>query len=405
MENLTEIENNKSELTGQNIPQNQPESDFTSKLFSIENLNKEFTSKNKLPLKRYKSERIKQFLSKEEKDDKKKLSTIKEIVIDDQNEKAVSNNPKKRFMLNEEKKFKKNKDNKKINLIEELRNFDRKMQMNMENYINKIKQKKFEILYNKNLKNNYEKLNLDNSFNQKDNDINANNGINNIPAEKDMNDNKLDDYEKLKQRYFCHNIFSARFPNSEYKVKYLNNYLQKDSLIKNLFNQNKMPIPIPNPQPRPHSQLEINTTTNNNINDINTSPTNAHFNSSINNSNPFKPSMKLNMSCNNIYMNNRYSNCLNEQNSNNNRYSTKSNKNININNVIENKYNEVFNSINERLNKSKYKKKYGNIDNIKFRKAPSSERIKTKFNAHNRIKNGFNFFKVTNNFFNRNSIF
>ena len=60
---------------------------------------------------------------------------------------------------------------------------------------------------------------------------------------------------------------------------------------------------------------------------------------------------------------------------------------------------------NERLNKSKYKKKYGNIDNIKFRKAPSSERIKTKFNAHNRIKNGFNFFKVTNNFFNRNSIF
>ena len=77
MENLTEIENNKSELNGQNIPQNQPESDFTSKLFSIENLNKEFTSKNKLPLKRYKSERIKQFLSKEEKDDKKKIKYYK----------------------------------------------------------------------------------------------------------------------------------------------------------------------------------------------------------------------------------------------------------------------------------------------------------------------------------------
>ena len=131
MENLTEIENNKSELNGQIKSQNQEESDFTSKLFSIENLNKEFISKNKLPFKRYKSEKIKQFLSKEEKDDAKKLSTIKEIVIDDQNEKAVSNNPKKRFALNEEKKSGKNKDNKKIDLIEELRNFDRKMQMNM----------------------------------------------------------------------------------------------------------------------------------------------------------------------------------------------------------------------------------------------------------------------------------
>ena len=81
------------------------------------------------------------------------------------------------------------------------------------------------------------------------------------------------------------------------------------------------------------------------------------------------------------------------------RYSMKSNKYIN--HEIEKKYNEVFNSIDQRLSQSKYKKKYKNIDNIKLMKVPSSERIKTNtnINVHNRINCGFNFFRVTNNFF------
>ena len=390
MENLTEISNNKSEFNGQNIPLNQPEQDLTSKLFSIENLNKQFSPKNKLPLKRYKSERIKNFLSKEESEEKKKLVPIKEIVIDDQNEKVVSNNPKKRFMLKEEKNSGKNNDNKKLNLIEELRNFDRKMQMNMENYINKIKQKKFQILYNKNLKNNYQKLNFDFSLKQAGN-ININNGINNISAEKD-NNNTINDFEKLKQKYFCQNIYSSKFPFSEYKIKYLNNYFNKDPPNRNIFQHNT----------EPHPQLNINDI--NNTNNINTSPKNVHFDSSINNNAPFKPAIKLNQSCNNITVNNRYSNNLNEQSLNNLRYSTNSNKYINQ--EIENKYNEVFNSIDQRLSKSKYKKKYKYIDNIKLMKSPSSERIKANINVnlHNKKNCGFNFFRVTNNFFYRNSI-
>jgi len=384
MENLTEISNNKSELNGQKIPFNQPDQDLTSKLFSIENLNKQFLPANNIPIKRYKSEKIKKFLSKEEVEEKKKLIPIKEIVIDDQNEKVVSNNPKKLFMVKEENNFGKNNDNKKTNLIEELRNFDWKMQMNMENYINKIKQKKFQISYNKNLKNNYEKLNFDFSLEQTDN-ININNGINNTSSEKDIN-NTFDDFEKLKQKYFCQNIYSSKFPYGEYKVKYLNNYFNKDPPVRNMLNHKTEPQP----------QLDINDINNN----INTSPTNVHFNSSINNSAPFKPALKLNQSCNNIIVNNRYS----EQSLNNMRCSMKSNKYIN--HEIEKKYNEVFNSIDQRLSQSKYKKKYKNIDNIKLMKAPSSERIKTNtnINVHKRINCGFNFFRVTNNFFYRNSI-
>ena len=367
MENLTEISNNKSELNGQNIPCNQPDQDLTSKLFSIENLNKQFLPANNIPIKRYKSEKIKKFLSKEEVEEKKKLVPIKEIVIDDQNEKVVSNNPKKLFMVKEENNFGKNNDNKKTNLIEELRNFDRKMQMNMENYINKIKQKKFQISYNKNLKNNYKKLNFDFSLEPTTDNININNGINNTSSEKGIN-NTLNDFEKLKQKYFCQNIYSSKFPYGEYKVKYLNNYFNKDPPARK--------------------------------NNINTSPTNVHFNSSINNSAPFKPAIKLNQSCNNIIVNNRYS----EQSLNNMRCSMKSNKYIN--HEIEKKYNEVFNSIDQRLSQSKYKKKYKNIDNIKLMKVPSSERIKTNtnINVHKRINCGFNFFRVTNNFFYRNSI-
>ena len=389
MENLTEISNNKSELNGQNIPFNQPDQDLTSKLFSIENLNKQFLPANNIPIKRYKSEKIKKFLSKEEVEEKKKLIPIKEIVIDDQNEKVVSNNPKKLFMVKEENNFGKNNDNKKTNLIEELRNFDRKMQMNMENYINKIKQKKFQISYNKNLKNNYEKLNFDFSLEPTDN-ININNGINNTSSEKDIN-NTFDDFEKLKQKYFCQNIYSSKFPYGEYKIKYLNNYFNKDPPVRNMFRHNKEPQP----------QLDINDINNiNNSNNINTSPTNVHFNSSINNNAPFKPAIKLNQSCNNIIVNNRYS----EQSLNNMRCSMKSNKYIN--HEIEKKYNEVFNSIDQRLSQSKYKKKYKNIDNIKLMKVPSSERIKTNtnINVHKRINCGFNFFRVTNNFFYRNSI-
>ena len=319
MENSLTARSN-SEINGQNVSSN---NDMNQKYFSINDLNKALLSnkngnddKQKI-LKKQKSAKIRKFLSESENDNRpsKALGTIKEIVIDDQNENMVSNNPKKRFMVKENKKVKKEK-KKKINFIEELRDFDRKQQINFENYINTIKQKKFENSYNKTLKKNYENIYNMNSlnnglFNPENNNINDNNDNNNsnntiderlykTPAEKDKNNNNdnenNDSFEILKKKYFSANIFSSRFPSTEYKTKFLNNFFRKDSVVKNLFSNY-------NETKNDKNNININTNTKNinaeliNINNI--SPTNIHninFNSSINNSVQINPLIKLNQS-------------------------------------------------------------------------------------------------------------
>ena len=143
------LTNNNQELNGQNIPQDKaqissssPEENSFPQFFSVANLKKRFStpinvngigSEPNRTFKRYKSERIKKFLSNKDDDNnnKKKLGTIKEIVLDDQNENMVDNNPKNRFKVKEGKKGKEEK-KKKLNIIEELRNFDRKQQISME---------------------------------------------------------------------------------------------------------------------------------------------------------------------------------------------------------------------------------------------------------------------------------
>ena len=431
------------ELNGQNIPQNKdsnqnlqstPELNLTQKFFSVKDLNKLLprqmngnTQKQRRD-RRYKSERIKKFLSNEE---SKPLGTIKEIVIDDQNENLVDNNPKKRFMVNETKKEKK-EEKKKLSFLEKLREFDRKQQIGFEKYINTIKEKRFRNIYYKTLKNKYEELFNNNSLNnglfdqgENHNPHQIKENIYNTPAEKDKNDeDKPDDsYEKLKKKYFSANIFSSRFPNSEYKVKFLNNYFNKDSLVKNLFNEKK--------------DMNIKTNTNNiNINsepNNNTSPTNIcniNFNTSINNSISIKPSIKLNGQNNNnnemnspkvIYRNNNELNKYNNsENLNmNNRYSNLNEQSINSNNLysgtskkykspikdeIENKYEKVFSSINEKLYKNKYRKKLDDIENKDFIKIPPSDKVKTNSNIY---KNNFKCFILDKNksynFFRSNS--
>jgi len=432
------------ELNGQNIPQNKdsnqnlqitPELNLTQKFFSVKDLNKLLprqmngnTQKQRRD-RRYKSERIKKFLSNEE---SKPLGTIKEIVIDDQNENLVDNNPKKRFMVKETKKEKK-EEKKKLSFLEKLREFDRKQQIGFEKYINTIREKRFKNIYYKTLKNKYEELFNNNSLNnglfdqgENHNPHQIKENIYNTPAEKDKNDedNTDDSYEKLKKKYFSANIFSSRFPNSEYKVKFLNNYFNKHSLVKNLFNEKK--------------DMNINTNTNNiNINsepnNNNTSPTNIcniNFNTSINNSISIKPSIKLNGQNNNnnemnspkvIYrnnnelnkynnsenlnMNNRYSN-LNEQSINSNNLYSGTNKKYKspIKDEIENKYEKVFSSINEKLYMNKYRKKLDDIENKDFIKIPPSVKVKTNSNIY---KNNFKCFILDKNksynFFRSNS--
>ena len=135
------------------------------------------------------------------------------------------------------------------------------------------------------------------------------------PAEKDIenkneNNNEqffpntilkkdLDDFEKMKQKYFPKNFFSTKSPNSEYKVKYLNNYFNKNSIVKNLFGQYKDKNSNNNfSNQRQNLNLLINTNENTppiNINDIKTPKLlynnkieldiNTRYNSDINNIN------------------------------------------------------------------------------------------------------------------------
>ena len=431
------LTNNNQELNGQNIPQDKaqissssPEENSFPQFFSVANLKKRFStpinvngigSEPNRTFKRYKSERIKKFLSNKDDDNnnKKKLGTIKEIVLDDQNENMVDNNPKNRFKVKEGKKNKEEK-KKKLNIIEELRKFDRKQQISMEEYINNKKQKKFEYAYRRSLKNNYKKLN---SFN---NDINNgllsqenNNEENeyNTPAEKDMNDSEMiiekeemkypyktelkkrndsDEFDKLKQKYFSKNIFSSRFPNSEYKVKYLNNYFNKDSVVRNLFGQYNENKEIP--------QEKNNNSINNNNN---ISPKLIYKNNNLSQNNINSEIKNSNNRYNNNNDNNNNINNDNEQSLNSNKNSLiKSYKyssykyNYNDNNEIENNYNKVFNSINERLYKNQLKKKYSNVSNFNLIKSPSSDKIRTNVNFYNSAldKNkSYNFFSGQSN--------
>ena len=154
---------------------------------------------------------------------------------------------------------------------------------------------------------------------------------------------------------------------------------------------------------------------------------NINFNSSINNSVQINPLIKLNQSSDinllknnynkqNFSFNNRYINTnLNEQSLNSNRYSSVKQNNKShryqspINIEIENKYNKVLNSIDEKLNISKYKKKFGNSEKIIFKPILSSDKVKKdsyininksyKFFGNN-SNNKYNNIKSMNNFFN-----
>ena len=277
-------------------------------------------------------------------------------------------------------------------------------------------------------------------FNPENNNINDNNDNNNsnntiderlykTPAEKDKNNNNdnenNDSFEILKKKYFSANIFSSRFPSTEYKTKFLNNFFRKDSVVKNLFSNY-------NETKNDKNNININTKNiNAELNKINNiSPTNINninFNSSINNSVQINPLIKLNQSSDinliknnynnqNFSFNNRYINTnFNEQSLNSNRYSSVKQNNKShryqspINIEIENKYNKVLNSIDEKLNISKYKKKFGNSEKIIFKPILSSDKVKKdsyininkshKF-FRNNSNNKYNNIKTMNNFFN-----
>ena len=213
------------------------------------------------------------------------LAPIKEIVISDKHEGTITNNPKKRFKFSDKEDEGKNNKKKKINVIDELRKFDREQQMKLEDYIDKKRYQQMEFLY-KNSKiykiiNNENKEEIDNDFNlnynnykipkynefkYEENFFNKYNSINvekniesarlqndnnntNKENEKNFNNNTIDknsfnknnnkdNFQKIKEKYFSQSIYTPRFSKTEFKIKYLDKFFQnnnKNSLVKNLF--------------------------------------------------------------------------------------------------------------------------------------------------------------------------
>ena len=213
------------------------------------------------------------------------LATIKEIVISDKHEGTITNNPKKRFKFSDKEDEGKNNKKKKINVIDELRKFDREQQMKLEDYIDKKRYQQMEFLY-KNSKiykiiNNENKDEIDNDFNLnynnykipkynefkfEENFFNKYNSINvekniesarlqndnnntNKENEKNFNNNTIDknsfnknnnkdNFQKIKEKYFSQSIYTPRISKTEFKIKYLDKFFQnnnKNSLVKNLF--------------------------------------------------------------------------------------------------------------------------------------------------------------------------
>ena len=383
---------------------------------------------------------------------KGELDTIKEIVIEDQNEKTITNNPKKRFTYKDDNEEEKRK--KKINIIEELRKFDREQQIKMEEYIDNKRKKQNELM-NKNFNiynhNNYENNKNSGNINfiqrndnktiteektyesQEDQSLNANNNnekeqnidkndndksSNNINNNNNMNDkncktNIKEDFQKVKEKYFSKNLFTSKFPETEYKTKYLDNFLKNDSLVKNLFanyiDETKENKNINNKNPE----------TNNNLNTNNNKTNNNKINNNLKNKNLYnnifedkhtekKNNIKRNNSTdlklknsNNILSIDNTNNIIDPNNKSNNFghslnlntftiYRNMIYKKYNSDGHINNSYQMILNSIDDKLNNlNKYRNK-SVFPDTKFNKVSSTGKIRTISNlSFKSSKNSF----------------
>lgn len=346
------------------------------------------------------------------------LDPIKEIVIG-----SKKNNTDKK---NKEKK-------KKINIIEELRKFDLKEQTKMEDYLKKkIKKqnaynyknnKMYKIISNENENNlnitNNGKLNMNNEdenksklieekINESEEEENVNHFFdNNKNIKKRNNDhinnfNKLftyeqnvnsingkDDFQKLKQKYYSNFLFTTRIPETEYKVRFLDQYLQKDSMVKNLF-----------------ANYEDTKESNNNINNEKNSNKDIYYN----NNSILKGYTAKNINNNYILSTNSTNNVIdsNSKYNNNNTYDQYMNSNISNLSIlksnrtndktVDNFYKKILNSIDNRLNKIQKNRhitnKKSDIIKRNFDNRISSDKIKTFSDIS--YKSGINSFRDTN---------
>ena len=334
------------------------------------------------------------------------------------------------------------KPKKKINIIEELRDFDRKQQIQMEKYIEKKRKKQNELMYknsklykiikedsnkdinkvdNKNKENSNtgvineenekiknekknsiteEKIkseNLKNNNRLNDNDNNKNIGeINNININKD-------DFHKIKEKYFSKFLFSTKFPETEYRTKYFDKYVQNESLSKNLFSNYI------------DKKEENNKSNYNNINIINNQnniSNNKNQNNSLNNNNPNYMSNNNNQ---NISMNNSQSNIvinnnLNNISNNNNKSNINNNNQNNIfnNNDQNNIYRSQLNQNQTNTNNSKPKIITNTLVSSKNKISNETDTTNTVFDSNNKYNyieqssNTNTYIMTSHRFFNKN---
>ena len=369
------------------------------------------------------------------------LETINEIIAGDNNGLNIGNKYKKKISSKDGEE----KPKKKINIIEELRDFDRKQQIQMEKYIEKKRKKQNELMYknsklykiikedsnkdinkddnknkensntgvineenekiknekknsiteekikNENLKNNNNRLN--------DNDNNKNIGeINNININKD-------DFHKIKEKYFSKFLFSTKFPETEYRTKYFDKYVQNESLSKNLFSNYI------------GKKEENNKSNYNNINIINNNnqnnrSNNKNQNNSLNSNNPnyISNNNNQNISINNTQSNIVINNNLNNISNNNNKSNINNNNQNNIfnNNDQNNIYRSQLNQNQTNTNNSKPKIITNTLVSSKNKISNETDTTNTVFDSNNKYNyieqssNTNTYIMTTHRFFNKN---
>ena len=276
----------------------------------------------------------------------------------------------------------------KINLIDELEKFDREQQLKMEQYLDEKRRNQIDLMIKKNkisnstdngqhknirnriLKNennlgneinktiteektNEDEQSLSNIDTYKNNIIKDNSNKEN----EDINeDNEKSDFQEIKQKYSSQNIFTTKFPNTEYKFKYLNNFFEDKTESTNLLGKYLE-------EKKEKNKANIR----NYYNPINKNPTNAKQNISLNRYGSFNLKQKKsgNISPKMLFINSNDLDNTNtlvdsnrnyniEQNSNSYNYAMISNRALNEEKSdyeINDMYKVILNSIDNKLYK------------------------------------------------------
>ena len=318
----------------------------------------------------------------------------------------------------------------KINLIDELEKFDREQQLKMENYLDEKRRNQIDLFVKKNKifnsNDNGQHKNTQNIIPKNEN--NSGNEINKTITEektyedeqsfsnidtyknniiKDNSnkenefineDNEKSGFQEIKLKYFSQNIFATKFPSTEYKFKYLNNFFEDKTASTNLLGNNKN-----------EKNGDNKTNIRNCYNPINKNPLNAKQNISLNRYDSFNlkqkksgtvsPKMLFKSSndldtTNTLIDSNRNYNI--DQSSNSYNYVMISNRVLNEeknDNEVNDMYKVILNSIDNKLYKRNKDTNGTNLTEGSNSRLLASSNEKIWITSRNNKKNNNNYFR------------